>query len=127
MEKLGAPCMRFRIPVPDLCLAMFLCISFLPILGQESQRIMEAQRARGIDPFSGTCRERCQEFRGIFLPLLYNNGWRAEDLVTAMAVRGYGGTVEQQTLRQMRLAAADQAGPGLVVAWCVFLYLLFRG
>jgi energy-coupling factor transport system permease protein len=127
LEKLGAPLMRFRIPVPDLCLAMLLCIRFLPILGQESQRIMEAQRARGIDPLSGTWRERLQKFRGIFLPLLYNVLWRAEELATAMAVRGYGRTVEKQTLKQMRLSAADRAGLSLVVAWCVTLYLLFRG
>lgn len=127
MEKLGTPLTRLRIPVPDLCLAMLLCIRFLPILGQEAQRIMEAQRARGIDPSSGTWRERFQKFRGIFLPLLYNVLWRAEELATAMAVRGYGRTVDKQTLKQMRFSAVDCFGLGLATAWCGALYLLFRG
>ena len=127
MEKLGMPLTRLKIPVPDLCLAMLLCIRFLPILGQESQRIMEAQRARGIDPSFGTWRERFQKFRGIFLPLLYNVIWRAEELATAMAVRGYGRTVDKQTLKQMRFSAADRFGLGLVTAWCGALYVLFRG
>jgi len=127
MEKLGMPLTRFKVPVPDLCLAMLLCIRFLPILGQESQRIMEAQRARGIDPSFGTWRERFQKFRGIFLPLLYNVIWRAEELATAMAVRGYGRTVDKQTLKQMRFSAADRFGLGLVTAWCGALYVLFRG
>jgi energy-coupling factor transport system permease protein len=127
MEKVGMPLTRLRVPVPDLCLAMLLCIRFLPILGQESQRIMEAQRARGIDPSSGTWRERLQKFHGIFLPLLYNVLWRAEELATAMAVRGYGRTADKQTLRQMRFSAADRFGLGLVTAWCGALYVLFRG
>jgi energy-coupling factor transport system permease protein len=127
MEKMGTPLTRLKIPVPDLCLAMLLCIRFLPILGQESQRIMEAQRARGIDPSLGTWRERFQKFRGIFLPLLYNVMWRAEELATAMAVRGYGRTVEKQTLKQMRFSAADLVGLGLVTGWCGALYVLFRG
>jgi energy-coupling factor transport system permease protein len=127
MEKLGTPLTRLRVPVPDLCLAMLLCIRFLPILGQESQRIVEAQRARGIDPSFGTWRERLQKFRGIFLPLLYNVVWRAEELATAMAVRGYGRTVDKQTLKQMRFSAADRFGLGLVTGWCGALYVLFRG
>jgi len=127
MEKLGTPLMRFSIPVPDFCLAMLLCVHFLPILGQKSQWIMEAQRARGIDPFPGTWQERFQKLRGIFLPLLYNVPWRAEELATAMAVRGYGRTVEEQTLKQMRLSEGDRVGLSLVTAWCATLYLLFRG
>jgi energy-coupling factor transport system permease protein len=127
MEKLGTPLIRLKVPVPDLCLAMILCIRFLPILGQESQRIMEAQRARGIDPSFGTWRERFQKFRGIFLPLLYNVMWRAEELATAMAVRGYGRTVDKQALKQMRFSAADRVGLGLVTGWCGALYVLFRG
>jgi len=127
MEKLGMPLTRLKVPVPDLCLAMLLCIRFLPILGQESQRIMEAQRARGIDLSFGTWRKRFQKFRGIFLPLLYNVLWRAEELATAMAVRGYGRTVDKQTLKQMRFSAADRIGLGLVTAWCGALYVFFRG
>jgi energy-coupling factor transport system permease protein len=127
MEKLGTPLTRLKIPVPDLCLAMLLCIRFLPVLGQESRRIMEAQRARGIDPSLGTWRERFQKFRGIFLPLLYNVLWRAEELATAMAVRGYGRPVDKQTLKQMRFSAADRVGLGLATCWCGTLYVLFRG
>jgi energy-coupling factor transport system permease protein len=127
MKRLGAPLIRFRVPVPDLYLAILLCIRFLPTLGQESQRITKARRAPGIDALSGTWLERLQKFRGIFLPLLYNVLWRAEELATAMAVRGYGRTVEKRTLKQMCLSATDRAGLSLVVVWCVALYLLFRG
>jgi energy-coupling factor transport system permease protein len=127
LEKLAMPLKRFRVPVAELCLAMLLCIRFLPILGQESQRIMEAQRARGIDPASGTWRQRLQKFHGIFLPLLYNVFWRAEELATAMAVRGYGRSREKQTLKHMRLSPADRLSLALVAAWCLTLHYLFHG
>ena len=126
LEKLGRPLTRVRIPVPELCLAMLLCLRFLPILGQEAERIIEAQRARGIDLNSGTWRNRLEKFHGIFLPLLYNVMGRAEELATAMAVRGYGQTTEKQTLRHMRLSAVDCVSLAVIVSWCATLLWLFR-
>ena len=127
LEKFGGPLTRVRIPVSDLCLAMLLCIRFLPILGQEAERILEAQRARGVDLNSGTWRNRLEKFHGIFLPLLYNVLGRAEELTTAMAVRGYGQTVEKQTLKHMRLSAVDCLSLVVIVSWCIALLWLFRG
>jgi energy-coupling factor transport system permease protein len=106
---------------------MLLCIRFLPILGQEAERIVEAQKARGIDLNSGTWRNRLEKFHGIFLPLLYNVLGRAEELTTAMAVRGYGQTVEKQTLKHMRLSTVDYLSLVLVASWCIALIWLFRG
>jgi energy-coupling factor transport system permease protein len=127
LEKFGRPLARVRIPVPDLCLAMLLCIRFLPILGQEAERIVEAQKARGIDLNSGTWRNRLEKFHGIFFPLLYNVLGRAEELTTAMAVRGYGQTMEKQTLKHMRLSTLDYLSLVLVASWCIALIWLFRG
>jgi energy-coupling factor transport system permease protein len=127
LEKFGSPLKRVRIPVADLCLAMLLCIRFLPILGQEAERIIEAQAARGIDLKSGTWRNRLEKFRGIFLPLIYNVLGRAEELATAMAVRGYGHTVEKQTLKSMRMSRGDRFSLVVIISWCIILFWLFRG
>jgi energy-coupling factor transport system permease protein len=106
---------------------MLLCIRFLPILGQEAERIVEAQKARGIELNSGTWRNRLEKFHGIFFPLLYNVLGRAEELTTAMAVRGYGQTMEKQTLKHMRLSTLDYLSLALVASWCIALIWLFRG
>ncbi len=127
LEKFGSPLKRVRIPVADLCLAMLLCIRFLPILGQEAERIIEAQAARGIDLKSGTWRNRLEKFHGIFLPLLYNVLGRAEELATAMAVRGYGQAVEKQTLKSMRMSRGDRLSLVAIVFWCITLFWFFRG
>jgi energy-coupling factor transport system permease protein len=127
LEKFGSPLKRVRIPVADLCLAMLLCIRFLPILGQEAERIMESQVARGIDFKSGTFRDRLEKFHGIFLPLLYNVLGRAEELATAMAVRGYGQAFEKQTLKSMRMSKGDRLSLVVIVCWCITLFWLFRG
>jgi len=126
LEKFGSPLKKVRIPVADLCLAMLLCIRFLPILGQEAERIIEAQTARGIDLKSGTWRNRPEKFHGIFLPLIYNVLARAEELATAMAVRGYGQTVEKQTLKSMRLSKGDLLSLVVIVFWCITLFWFFR-
>ena len=127
LEKLGSPLKRIRIPVADICLAMLLCIRFLPILGQEAERIIEAQEARGINLKSGTWRHRLEKFHGIFLPLLYNVLGRAEELATAMAVRGYGQAVDKQTLKSMRMSGGDLFGLVVIVSWCITVLWLFRG
>jgi energy-coupling factor transport system permease protein len=105
---------------------MLLCIRFLPILGQETERIVEAQRARGIVLSSGTWRNRLEKFRGIFLPLLYNVMGRAEELATAMAVRGFGQSAQKQTLKHMRLSAVDCLSLAVIFCWCIVLLWLFR-
>jgi energy-coupling factor transport system permease protein len=127
LEKFGSPLARVRIPVAELCLAMLLCIRFLPILGQEAERIVESQMARGIDLSSGTWRNRLEKFQAIFFPLLYNVLWRADELATAMAVRGYGQIVEKQTLKQMHLSRVDCLSLAVIVTWCVTLFWLFHG
>jgi energy-coupling factor transport system permease protein len=127
LEKITGPLARLKIPVSEICLAMLLCVRFLPILGQEAQRIQEAQLARGIDPYSGSLSNRLRKFHGIFLPLLYNVVWRAEELATAMAVRGYGEDVEKQTLKYMRLSTADFMALAIVTSWCIALFLFFHG
>jgi energy-coupling factor transport system permease protein len=106
---------------------MLLCIRFLPILGQEAERIIESQMARGIDPNSGTWRNRLEKFHGIFFALLYNVLWRADELATAMAVRGYGQITEKQTLKHMRLSRVDCLSLAVVVTWCIALFWFFRG
>lgn len=126
MEKLGKPLNRIRIPVTDLCLAMLLCIRFLPILGHEAERILEAQKARGIDPYSGAWRNRLQKFHGIFLPLIYNVFGRAEELATALAIRGYGQGEEKRILDNMRLTISDCIWLAAVTFWCVTLLWLFQ-
>lgn len=127
LEKLGNPLSRLRLPVADLCLAMMLCIRFLPILGQEAQRILEAQRVRGIDPGVGSWRNRLQKFHGIFLPLIYNVLGRAEELASAMLVRGYGHSKQRQTLKYMRFAPNDFLGLVFVAVWCTMLLWLCHG
>jgi energy-coupling factor transport system permease protein len=87
---------------------------------------MEAQRARGIDLNSGTWRNRLEKFHGVFLPLLYNVMGRAEELATAMAVRGYGQHMEKQTLKQMRFSSLDRLSLAVIVLWCIALLWLFR-
>jgi energy-coupling factor transport system permease protein len=127
LEKFASPLKKIHIPVADVCLAMLLCIRFLPILGQEAERIIEAQAARGIDLNSGTWRNRLEKFHGIFLPLLYNVLGRAEELATAMAVRGYGHAVEKQTLKSMRMSRGDRLSLVVIISWCITLLWLFRG
>ena len=127
LEKFGSPLKRVRIPVEDLCLAMLLCIRFLPILGQEAERIIEAQAARGINLKSGTWRSRLEKLHGIFLPLFYNVMGRAEELATAMAVRGYGQAAEKQTLKSMRMSRGDRLSLLVIIFWCMALFWLFRG
>ena len=127
LEKFGSPLKRVRIPVEDLCLAMLLCIRFLPILAQEAERIIEAQSARGINLKSGTWRNRLEKYHAIFLPLFYNVMGRAEELATAMAVRGYGQAVEKQTLKSMSMSRADRLSLLVIVFWCMALFWLSRG
>jgi len=83
------PLRRLRVPVDDIAVMVGLGLAFLPLLQQELQRILLAQRARGSDLRRGSLESRLIAALNILPPLLAGNLRRAEELAVAMEARGY--------------------------------------
>ncbi|PPA68633.1 energy-coupling factor transporter transmembrane component T family protein [Jeotgalibacillus proteolyticus] len=91
LESLLNPLKKIKFPAHELALMMSIALRFIPTLMDETDKIMKAQMARGSDMSSGPLKDRIKAVVPLMIPLFVNAFKRAEDLATAMEVRGYRG------------------------------------
>ena len=92
IESLLSPLKIIRFPVHELALIMSIALRFIPILTDETGRIMNAQKARGADFESGGLLQRVKAILPILIPLLISAFRRADELGDAMDARCYSGS-----------------------------------
>jgi len=91
MEK-GLRFLRvFHVPVHEVAMMMSIALRFIPILMDETDKIMKAQEARGADFESGSLLRRARSLVPLLVPLFISAFRRANDLAMAMEARGYHG------------------------------------
>jgi len=81
----------FRVPVGDVAMMMSIALRFIPILLEETDRIMKAQLARGADFETGNLVKRAKALVPVLVPLFVSAFKRAGDLAMAMEARCYRG------------------------------------
>ena len=91
MEKMMSPLKVFHAPVHEIAMMMSIALSFIPILLEETDKIMKAQMARGADFESGNLIKRVKSYIPLLVPLFVSAFRRANDLAMAMEARCYRG------------------------------------
>lgn len=91
MEKGMRPLKAFKIPVHEVAMMMSIALRFIPILLEETDKIMKAQLARGADFESGNLIKRAKAMVPLLVPLFISAFRRANDLAMAMEARCYRG------------------------------------
>ena len=91
LEQLLAPLAKIKLPVHEFSMMMTIALRFIPTLLEETEKIMNAQRARGADFSSGSLAKRARALVPILIPLFISAFRRAEDLAVAMECRCYTG------------------------------------
>ena len=129
IESLLSP-LRFvglKNAVHTLAMMMTIALRFIPTLIEETEKIMNAQKARGADLESGNLIEKVRALIPILIPLLISAVRRAYELAEAMECRCYNGGGERTRMKQMRMKAADYAAFGItaVLGSAVILLNLF--
>ncbi|KAA0544136.1 energy-coupling factor transporter transmembrane protein EcfT [Bacillus sp. BGMRC 2118] len=107
MESLLQPFKRLGLPVHELALMMSISLRFIPTLMQETDKIMKAQIARGVDFSGGPIRERLKAIVPLLVPLFINSFRRAEELANAMEARGYRGGEGRTKFRELNWKTTD--------------------
>ncbi len=113
------PLRRVRVPVDEIAVMVGIGLAFLPLLQQELQRILLAQRARGADFRRGTMESRIISALNILPPLLTSNLRRAEELAVAMEARGYVPGAPRTLLNAGRFGPADLVAILLALAGAI--------
>ncbi len=92
IESLLKPLKLIRFPVHELALIISIALRFIPILTDETGRIMNAQKARGADFENGNLIQRIKALLPVLIPLLISAFRRADELGDAMDARCYSGS-----------------------------------
>ncbi|WP_077620241.1 energy-coupling factor transporter transmembrane component T family protein [Bacillus sinesaloumensis] len=122
MESLLAPFKKIGLPTHELALMMSISLRFIPTLMQETEKIMKAQAARGVEFTSGPIKDRMKAVVPLLIPLFISSFKRAEELAIAMEARGYRGGEGRTKLRQLQWRGLDTL---MLIALCVTAVILF--
>ncbi len=107
IERLMKPLRVIRVPVHEIAMMMSLALRFVPTLLEETDKIMQAQKARGADMESGGFVKRVRALIPILIPLFVSAFRRAYDVATAMECRCYRGGAGRTRMKQIHLSARD--------------------
>jgi len=107
MEKALAPLRKIRVPVHEISMMMSIALRFIPILLEETDKIMKAQQARGADFESGNLIQRAKSMIPILVPLFISAFRRANDLAMAMEARCYRGGEGRTKMKPLQYKRRD--------------------
>ncbi len=107
LESLMSPLKKIKVPVHAFAMMMSIALRFIPILVEETEKIMNAQKSRGADFSSGGLIKRAKALIPILIPLLASAFNRADELATAMECRCYRGDKNRTKLVKLEYKAMD--------------------
>lgn len=124
LEKSLHPLNRIHVPVHEIAMMMSIALRFIPILVEETDKIMRAQMARGADFESGGLIQRAKNMIPLLVPLFVSAFRRANDLAMAMEARCYRGGQGRTKMKPLTYAARDYRAYGIVAAYFVVILVL---
>lgn len=111
-DKLSLALQQSHVPY-ELCFAFTTAVRFVPVLAEEAQTIMDAQRARGLELESGNFLKRVRNYVPVLIPLIVSAIRRSLELAEAMESRAWGASEKHTNLYVLKLSGKDY---GLILA-----------
>ncbi|MBR5453832.1 MAG: energy-coupling factor transporter transmembrane protein EcfT [Clostridia bacterium] len=121
IEQLLAPLKKIKLPVHDFAMMMTIALRFIPTLLEETDKIMNAQKARGGDFSSGSLIQRAKALVPVLVPLFVSAFRRADELAVAMECRCYRGGDGRTRMTKLKFAARDYILVILTVLFCAMI------
>jgi energy-coupling factor transport system permease protein len=118
IEALLAPLKKLKFPVHELAMMMMIALRFIPLLIEETDKIMMAQKARGANLDAKGLIKKAKALIPILIPLFISAFKRANELAMAMECRCYKGGEGRTRLKKLKASAIDFLAFGLIL--CVF-------
>ena len=110
---------KVGVPVHEVSMMMSIALRFIPILVEETDKIMKAQMARGADFESGNLIQKAKNLIPLLVPLFISAFRRADDLAMAMEARCYHGGENRTQMKPLAYHARDY--------WAYAVTLLYLG
>jgi energy-coupling factor transport system permease protein len=105
-DHLGLALEQTRVPY-EFVFAFTTAVRFVPVLAEEAQTIMDAQKARGLELERGNFLKRIRNYIPILIPLIVSAIRRSLELAEAMESRAWGATKKRTNLYTLRIHKGD--------------------
>ena len=115
---------KIRVPVHEVAMMMSIALRFIPILVEEADKIMKAQKARGADFETGNILRKAKNLIPLLVPLFVAAFRRADDLATAMDARCYHGGEGRTKLHPLHYTRADRIAYVILFAYLAVIILI---
>lgn len=117
LERLLGPFKKLHFPVHEISMMMSIALRFIPILLEETDKIMKAQSARGADFESGGLIRKAKNLVPLLVPLFVSAFRRANDLAMAMEARCYRGGEGRTKMKPLKYVRLDFMAYGTVLLY----------
>ena len=114
-DHLGLALEQSRVPY-EFSFAFTTAVRFVPVLAEEAQTIMDAQKARGLELEKGGFLKRIRNYVPVLIPLIVSAIRRSLELAEAMESRAWGATKKRTNLYVLKLRRGDFALLGITIA-----------
>ena len=121
LEKLLGPLKKIHVPVHEIAMMMSIALRFIPILLEETDKIMKAQIARGADFESGNLITKAKNLVPLLVPLFISAFRRANDLAMAMEARCYRGSEGRTKMKPLHYEKRDYLAYGILVLYLILV------
>lgn len=107
IERLFSPLKKLKFPVHELAMMMTIALRFIPVLIEETDKIMSAQKARGANLDTGGLMKKAKALVPVLIPLFVSAFKRSNELAMAMECRCYHGGDGRTRMTQLKARAMD--------------------
>ncbi len=126
LEHVMRPLKKFGVPVHEISMMMSIALRFIPILLEETDKIMKAQTARGADFESGGLIQKAKSLIPLLVPLFISAFRRANDLAMAMEARCYRGGEGRTKMMVLKYKDCDRKGYLVLAGYVALLWVVTR-
>ncbi|MFA6729551.1 MAG: energy-coupling factor transporter transmembrane component T [Eubacteriales bacterium] len=124
LERLLSPLKYLKAPVHEFSMMMTIALRFIPTLVEETDKIISAQKARGVSFDTGGLIKRVKALIPILIPLFYSAIRRAYELAEAMECRLYRGGEGRTRMKVLNVKAGDFIMIGVMLLACAGVFYL---
>ena len=107
LEWYMTPLKVVHFPAHEIAMTISIALRFIPTILEETERIIKAQKSRGVDLEEGKLKEKIGAIISLLIPLLISSFQRSEELSDAMEARGYNPSAKRTRYRTLKFTKTD--------------------
>ena len=107
IEYLLTPLKKIHVPAHEIAMMISIALRFIPTIIEETMRIMNSQKSRGVDFDEGSLKEKVSAIVSLIVPLFSVAFQRADELANAMEARGYVPSAKRTRYKQLKYEFRD--------------------